>query len=122
MKMLIFSAMLFIAASSFTTPIKIRTVSTTTTGSFDFFRAHRQGKHSVLTWSVSTPDVAQFEIERSYDGQYFNDINIIPGSVGTVTYKDETVFPGYIYYRITAHKTDGSTETSSVEVVHIVAH
>jgi hypothetical protein len=121
MKMLIFSAMLFIAASSFTTPVATKSTKATY-NCFNFFRAHRQAKNVELSWAVSTPDVAQFVVESSYDGQYFNSIGQMNGNMGTQKFKDMNVYPGYTYYRITAVKTDGSTETSGVEVVRIVAH
>lgn len=124
MKALIISAMLFVAASSFTTttPIATKPTRTTNTNCFSVFRVHRQAKNTELTLAVSVPDVVQFVIERSYDGQYFDAIDQMPGAVGACKYKDNSVFPGYIYYRITALKTDGSFESSNVEVVRIVQH
>ena len=93
-----------------------------TTSCFSHFNAHRAGKADVeLTWSVSSADVVQFSIERSYDGDFFENISS-PNFNGSASYKykDAAVYPGYIYYRITAIKADGSTECSSVESVRIV--
>lgn len=92
------------------------------TSCFSHFNAHRAGKSSIeLTWSVSSADVVQFSVERSYDGDFFENIST-PSFNGSASYKykDAGVYPGYIYYRITAIKSDGSTECSSVEMVRIV--
>lgn len=94
------------------------------TSCFTHFNAHRAGKANIeLTWSVSSADVVQFSVERSYDGDFFENLST-PGFTGSASYKykDVGVFPGVIYYRITAIKTDGSTECSSVESVRIVQH
>jgi len=93
-----------------------------TTSCFSHFTAHRAGKSAIeLTWSVSSTDIVQFSIERSYDGDFFENINSanFNGSA-SYKYKDAGVYPGNIYYRITAVKADGSTECSSVEMVRIV--
>lgn len=115
--------MLIIAAPSFATEtVAPKPVKSTTFNCFSFFRLHHQAKNVVLSWAVSTPDVTQFIVERSYDGQYFDAIDRVNGNLGNSKYSDTNVYPGYIYYRITAVKTDGSSETSSVEVIRIVQH
>lgn len=89
---------------------------------FSNFRIHREGKAGVtLNWAIATPDVTQFVVERSYDGEFFEGFNNVSFN-GSATYKvkDTNVFPGYIYYRITAVKADGSTECSPVEMIRIV--
>lgn len=90
--------------------------------SFGYFRVHRMGRDASLNWGVSDPSVAYFVIERSYNGSFFEVISNIAGT-GEATYKfrDEACFPGFIYYRITAHNTDGSVTVSDVETLHIVA-
>lgn len=95
-----------------------------TTSCFSHFNAHRAGKANIeLTWAVSSPDVVQFSVERSYDGDFFENISSANFN-GSASYrfKDVGVYPGVIYYRITAVKADGSTECSSVESVRIVQH
>ncbi|HUQ96118.1 MAG TPA: hypothetical protein VM010_00530, partial [Chitinophagaceae bacterium] len=39
-------------------------------GSFKQFRVHRQGTDVAITWSVSSFNVVEFAVERSYDGEY----------------------------------------------------
>jgi len=90
---------------------------------FGYFRVHRMGRDASLNWSVSDVSaVAYFTIERSYDGSYFETIDqIVNNGDATLKYRDENCFPGYIYYRIKAHQTDGSVVTSPVELLHLVA-
>lgn len=93
-----------------------------TNSCFNNFRVHRQGKAGVsVNWSVTIPDIAGFEVERSYDGEFFEPINTVNFN-GSSTYKyhDNGVYPGIIYYRITAVKSDGSKECSPVESARIV--
>ena len=88
---------------------------------FNFIRAHRQGKNVVVNWSVNDASILQFQVERSYDAEFFEPVGVsnFSGS-GTYKFTDPSVFPGRIYYRITALKSDGSTECSPVETVRIV--
>jgi hypothetical protein len=90
---------------------------------FNFFNAHKQGFRSIsLMWRISSVNnVSSFQIQRSYDGEFFDPITDLPcdGS-SRFTWEDENVFPGYIYYRIAANLMDGTTYYSGVEVVHIV--
>jgi hypothetical protein len=90
---------------------------------FGYFRVHRMGRDASLNWSVTDPAaVSYFVIERSYDGSYFEVIDEV-SSTGNAThkYRDGGCFPGFIYYRIQSHQSDGSVTTSPVEMVHIVA-
>ena len=90
---------------------------------FNYFRVHRQGKAGVaLTWSVSAPDVVSFVVERSYDGEFFENASNVNFN-GSAAYKfnDEGVFPGVTYYRITAVKSNATTECSTVESIRIQA-
>jgi hypothetical protein len=90
---------------------------------FNFFNAHKQGFRSIgLMWRTSSAhNMLCFQIQRSYDGEFFDPIADLPcdGS-SRFTWEDENVFPGYIYYRIAANLMDGTTYYSGVEVVHIV--
>ncbi len=90
-------------------------------GSFSFFRVHRQGPGISLSWASASSNVVQFIIERSYDGDFFDVIGGI-GCTGTNTHRfsDNDVFPGIIYYRVTAVKVDDTTESSAIETVRFV--
>jgi hypothetical protein len=92
-------------------------------GCFNTLKIHRQAKNVVTTWTVNSNDVIMFNVERSYDGEFFEDAGTVDYN-GTSTYKhkDLNVFPGLIYYRIKAVKHDGSTENSQVESIRIMKH
>lgn len=89
---------------------------------FGYFRVHRMGSDASLNWSVMNPLNADFfTIERSYDGTNFEALCDIPCSgAATHKYRDNTVFPGYIYYRIKSYQYDGTMVTSPVEMLRIV--
>ena len=111
-----------IVASSFTFNKQKELNQQSVTNCFARFNVHRAGKANIeLTWTVSSPDISQFVIQRSYDGDFFDDLNTVPFN-GSSSYKskDNGVYPGVIYYRVTAVKSDGTTECSSVETVRIV--
>ncbi len=89
---------------------------------FDHLRVHRQGKAGVsISWGVSGAEIDHFIIERSYDGEFFEQANIMPFN-GSATYKmnDNNVFAGTIHYRVTAVFQDGTMETSEVKSMRIV--
>jgi hypothetical protein len=120
-----FALAVLIITSSFTidTQQKLNEQSTKASGCFNYFRTHRQGKGITATWSVNTQNVVQFVVQRSYDGDFYE----YAGSVNfsnsnSFKFTDENVFPGVIYYRIVAIKSDATTETSDVESVRIVQH
>ena len=117
-----FTVTALIVMSSFTVNQQQELNNRSANGCFDHFRAHRQGKAGIqLTWAVATPGVVGFSVERSYDGEFFDNIGSVScNGAGMYRYKDSGVYPGRIYYRIVALKSDGSTETSLVEVVRIV--
>ena len=111
----------FILMSSFTIDVQQNLNQKSTTNCFNYFRTHRQGKAIAMTWSISSADVTQFIVEKSYDGEYYEpacSVNYNGGS--SYKFIDNDVFPGYVSYRITAVKADGSTESSPVETVRIV--
>ncbi len=89
---------------------------------FGYFRVHRMGNDASLNWSVSNPvDADFFTVERSYDGTNFESLcDVECAGNATHKYRDNTVFPGYIYYRIKSFQTDGSVITSPVEMLRIV--
>ncbi|MBD0277445.1 MAG: hypothetical protein ICV81_05700 [Flavisolibacter sp.] len=93
------------------------------TGAFNYFRAHRQSPGIALTWAPATPDVVEFIVEKSYDGEYFDQVQFVNGKgISVQKFLDKDVFPGFIHYRIIAVMADGSMESSSVETVRIVRH
>ena len=90
------------------------------TNEFAKFNAHRQQRGVELTWIFTDPgNVVSFVVQRSYDGEFYENVTEIPAS-GKNQYKDDAVFPGYLYYRIGALMYDGSVIYSNVEVVRIV--
>ena len=91
-------------------------------GCFNTLRIHRQAKNVVTTWTVNSNDVMYFHIERSYDGEFFEDAGTVEyDGTATYKYKDLSVFPGLIYYRIKAVKHDGSSENSQVESIRVMS-
>ncbi|MDQ3845984.1 MAG: hypothetical protein M3342_18545 [Bacteroidota bacterium] len=93
------------------------------TSAFNYFRAHRQNSGVALSWAPATPDVVGFIVEKSYDGEYFDQIQYVNGKgISVQKFLDKAVFPGFIHYRIIAVMADGSTESSSVETIRIVRH
>lgn len=126
MKTLTISALLLvvaIATSSFVLSnqyvAKASVVSVHNAGSF---RLHRQGKDVALVWSTMGNGAAQFQVERSYDGEYYDVIGAVENS-GASSYKfiDEAVPPGYLFYRICAVDANGmEQEMSAVETIRIV--
>lgn len=100
------------ATSLFRTPVQ-----------FETFRIHRRGKDVVLRWSVDVPaNASAYTVQRSYDGEFFDDIAVVPASAETAySYEDLAPFPGIIYYRIVAANTDLSTTESAAETIRIVS-
>jgi hypothetical protein len=116
-----FVAFLAITTSAVATDVHPSYTQTTASSCFSNFRVHRQQNGAALMWSVNT-DISQFKIERSFDGDFFEDVTVVPGNgAAQHRYTDRDIFPGYVYYRITALKTDGTTEQSAVEMVRIVS-
>ena len=96
---------------------------TATSGCFNYFRIHRQAHNVAMSWAVNTPDVAQFSVERSYDGEFFENAGSVGYNGGSAfKFTDESPFPGTIFYRIKAIKTDGTSECSSVVSIRVVQH
>jgi hypothetical protein len=111
----------FILMSSFTLDVQQNLNHQLTSNCFNYFRTHRQGKGVAMTWAAATNDVVEFVVERSYDGEYFEPAGTLsPNGASSFKFIDNDVFPGYVSYRVTAVKADGSTESSPVETVHIV--
>jgi hypothetical protein len=89
--------------------------------SFSYFKVHRMADDASLNWGVTDPQAAlSFTIWRSYDGVYFEQLDEVEATgYATYKYRDNTVFPGTIYYYVVAHQADG-TVASGTEVLRIV--
>ena len=113
---------LFVVTSSFTIDVQ-RNLNEHSTSSncFNYFRTHRQGKGAGLTWAVTSNEIVQFVVEKSYDGEFFEPAASVEFN-GASSYKfiDNDVFPGYITYRVTAIKGDGTSECSPTDQIRIV--
>ena len=123
-------AIIITAGTAYSKPLPLSNgpISRLTSGQiaevFGTFHVHRQGNFASLNWNVTTGNVASFNIERSYDGTFFEQIAIVtPSDARWNRYTDQTVEPGVIYYRIIAVMNDGSPdEYSATESVKIVKH
>jgi hypothetical protein len=91
---------------------------------FQRFLVHRQHNDAALAWAMTSNEgVMGFVIERSYDGVYFDYLDETGVDNGAWNrYRDTSVYPGLIYYRIIAVMEDGTTVTSAIEMVRIVRH
>jgi hypothetical protein len=100
----------------------VEQTSITTSDIFKRFNVHRQQNGVAIQWSVSNIDqISSFIIERSWDGVYFDTIDVLDASADQNRYLDNNeIYPGYWYYRITAVLNDGTEVTSEVDVVRIV--
>ena len=90
---------------------------------FTYFRIHHQSKKNVvLNWGINTPaGVTCFNVERSYDGEFYDVINEVPCNNSVrFSWKDEGIFPGVIYYRVACKMNDGTTHYSPVETIRVV--
>lgn len=79
-----------------------------------------------ITWSTSTEiNNCCFYIERSFDGNSFTDIGIVPGNGNSTSdrvylFYDHTPCPGFNYYRLRQENFDGvSTITNTISVNNI---
>ena len=90
--------------------------------SFGFFRVHRMADDASLSWGISNPlQAASFIIERSYDGVEFETIDVVAANgSASYRYRDNTVFPGVSYFRITCVNTDNSEVQSAIVDLRIV--
>jgi hypothetical protein len=131
MKKLFVFAVAFIAFTGFTFSGKndgvssksFASVSANTNHEFSYFRIHHQSKKNVvLNWGIPTPaGVSSFRIERSYDGDFYDVINEPACNNATkFSWKDEGIYPGFIYYRIGCVMSDGTCHYSTVETIRVV--
>lgn len=92
-------------------------------GTFNFLRAHRMQRDVMLNWSVSSVSApVSYNIDRSEDdGFSWTTVAMVEHTAGNMQrFRDDTVFPGMITYRITALLEDGSTIVSWSETVRLV--
>ena len=88
---------------------------------FGSFNLHRQHDGVSINWTVSTNNISSYIIQKSYDGEYFDNVDLAVTSVGRWNRSiDNDVFPGYIHYRIIAVLNDGTECYSPVQVIRIV--
>jgi hypothetical protein len=113
-----------VVASSFTVSQQKELNQQSVNNCFSRINVHRAGKANVeITWNVSSADITQFVVERSYDGDFYENVaNVHFNGSSSYKSKDVDLFPGVIYYRVTAIKSDGTTECSPVETIRIVQH
>lgn len=105
-------------------PFAIENATAAAPQGFGYFRIHRQAADVSLNWAIEDPSsVACFTVERSFDGDWFFEIDEVSCSPGSPTYKyrDTGAFPGNLYYRVVARLHDGSTVNSPVEMIRIVS-
>src|SRR6187399_506873 len=105
-----------VVASSFTVSQQKELNQQSVNNCFSRINVHRAGKANVeITWNVSSADITQFVVERSYDGDFYENVaNVHFNGSSSYKSKDVDLFPGVIYYRVTAIKSDGTTECSPV--------
>lgn len=82
-------------------------------------RLHRMGDNISVNWgTTNTAGVSYFLIERSYDGEIYETVaEVSPTTASSYRYRDITVLPGMISYRITSFNSDGSSSQSPVEIL-----
>jgi hypothetical protein len=85
-------------------------------------RLHRMADDASVNWGSSNPaGVAYFQIERSYDGEIFETVaEVAPTSSSSYRYRDITVLPGMISYRVTSVNLDGTSSQSPVEILRLL--
>jgi hypothetical protein len=97
---------------------------------FSFFRTHRQSKSDITaTWGlISEEGVTGFTVQRTYEDpadpySYWENIKSVSCDAShSYKYTDENVLAGLINYRIVAQLENGTSVTSEVSTVKIVAH
>jgi len=95
---------------------------------FSFIRTHRQGKGAVVTWSFSSTNASGFSVQRTNEDpndpySFWIDVSDVAcNSSRSYKANDANPYPGLINYRIIAVMNDGSTITSDVSTVKIMAH
>jgi hypothetical protein len=89
-----------------------------------YFTAKQQDSQVVLQWATASEKVNEyFSLEKSRDGQQFNEIGRVPGagtSTGKLTYQftDDFPFGGTSYYRLKQVDLDGTFTYSRLAAVN----
>jgi len=85
-------------------------------------RVHRQSDDASVNWGSSNPSgVSYFLVERSYDGEIYETVaEVAPTSASNYRYRDITVLPGLISYRVTSYNLDGTSAQSPIEVLRLL--
>ena len=122
---MVFFSMAAIPASEVNTPAKNQNKSF---DGFSSIRSHRQGKGAVVSWSFTSSNVSGFIVQRTNEDPYdpysvWVDVSSV-GCDQSRSYKccDANPFPGLINYRVVAVMNNGTTMTSDISTVRIVAH
>ena len=96
---------------------------------FSALRGHRQGKGTMLMWSMMNNSIYQdFKIQSTYeDPTDPYSVWITRGIVNNDganmhQFRDANVLPGTLYYRIYARMDDGSMVCSGICTVKLVRH
>lgn len=118
-----FVAFLAITTSAVATNVHPSYTQGTTNSCFSYFRAHRQMNGVGMMWAVNQQGISRFKIERSYDGfEFVEGAMEVPAHGGSqYRFTDREALPGFVSYRITAILDDGSSSTSQVQTVRIIA-
>lgn len=74
--------------------------------------------NSLLTWKTkSSNDVAYFSVQRSVDGDHFNEINrVFPSALNTYSFTDKDAKGKYVYYQVKMVDTKGAAEYTSIQM------
>jgi hypothetical protein len=116
-------------AETIVSPTKNKVIKTSSGEEFSFFRIHRQGKGVTSTWGLfSNSGVTEFIVQQTYEDitdpyAYWADVATIScTSSRSFKHTDETVFPGFVSYRIVAMNGLTVVDVSEVLTIHIVQH
>ena len=110
-------------------PQKAKRVSSQFYAGFSSFRIHRQGKGVTSTWGMSSESgITCYTLQRTYGDPtdpytLWDEISVVScNSSRSYKWTDETVFPGFISYRVMANMSSGGNMMSETETIHIVGH
>ena len=113
----------FVLASSFTIDVQENLNRQSTNPCFTHVNVHCQEKGVTAAWTVSSPDVIQFIVERSYDDEGYEPVGSVSfNGASRYNFTDNDPYPGTSMYRVTAVMANGSTKSSAVKTVQAVKH
>lgn len=91
---------------------------------FQRVNVHRIKDGVQVAWVMTSENgVAGYVVQRSYDGEYFENIDeVLPAPARGVWNKcnDIGVYPGYLHYRILAVMENGTVLESDIQTIRIV--